>query len=75
MITGLGIKVHTGVGVEASSRPRRTDASKSDDDDSVRVSLNDGTAIDAGVVFFAAGVRPRDELAREIGLRWPNAAA
>ena len=29
------------------------------------MTLSDGTAIDAGVVIFAAGVRPRDELARE----------
>ena len=36
-------------------------------DDSVRVTLSDGTVIDAGVVVFAAGVRPRDELARDAG--------
>jgi nitrite reductase (NADH) large subunit len=33
-----------------------------------RVALSDGTAIDAGVVVFSAGVRPRDELARGCGL-------
>ena len=34
----------------------------------MRVTLSDGTVIDAGVVVFAAGVRPRDELARQAGL-------
>jgi nitrite reductase (NADH) large subunit len=34
----------------------------------VRVLLGDGTLIDAGVVVFAAGVRPRDDLARSAGL-------
>ncbi len=35
----------------------------------MRVSLNDDSTIDAGVVVFAAGgVRPRDELARAAGL-------
>jgi nitrite reductase (NADH) large subunit len=35
----------------------------------VRVRLTDGDVIDAGVVIFAAGIRPRDELARAAGLR------
>ena len=69
MITELGITVHTGVGTDAivpaqRNRPVR----RSDEDDSVRVTLSDGTDIDAGVVVFAAGVRPRDELARDAGL-------
>ena len=34
----------------------------------MRVTLSDGTVIDAGLVVFAAGVRPRDELARSAGL-------
>ena len=32
------------------------------------MTLSDGTAIDTGLVVFAAGVRPRDELARDAGL-------
>ncbi len=32
------------------------------------VRLSDGEVIDAGVVIFAAGIRPRDELARAAGL-------
>ena len=34
----------------------------------MRVRLSDGDIIDAGLVVFAAGVRPRDELARAAGL-------
>jgi nitrite reductase (NADH) large subunit len=68
-MTELGIAVHVGVGTEAihpaqRNRPLRRSA----EDNSVRVTLSDGTSIDAGVVVFAAGVRPRDELARTAGL-------
>jgi nitrite reductase (NADH) large subunit len=58
-IAGLGIDVHIGVGT-ASIEPAELDT--------LRVTLSDGTVIDAGVVIFAAGVRPRDELARAAGL-------
>ncbi|RAV18420.1 nitrite reductase (NAD(P)H) [Mycolicibacterium sp. GF69] len=69
MIKGLGIEVHTGVGTESIMPVQRNEPlRKSDRDDSVRLSLNDGSHIDTGVVVFAAGVRPRDELAREAGL-------
>lgn len=69
MMRGLGIEVHTAVSTESiqpaqKHKPLRRSAI----DDSLRVALNDGTAIDAGVVIFAAGVRPRDELARDAGL-------
>ncbi|RJL27243.1 nitrite reductase large subunit NirB [Bailinhaonella thermotolerans] len=53
-VEGLGLTVHTGVPL-AAVEPGR-------------VTLADGTAIDAGVVVFSAGVRPRDELARAAGL-------
>jgi nitrite reductase (NADH) large subunit len=59
MITGLGISVHLDVGTDSIERLG---------DDAVRVLLGDGTLIDAGVVIFAAGVRPRDDLARSAGL-------
>jgi nitrite reductase (NADH) large subunit len=59
MIAELGIAVHLDVG---------TDAIEQADDGTVRVALSDGTVIDAGLVVFAAGVRPRDELARSAGL-------
>ncbi|MDT5195737.1 MAG: nitrite reductase large subunit [Mycobacterium sp.] len=59
MIGGLGITVHIDVGTDSIERLG---------DDAVRVLLGDGTLIDAGVVVFAAGVRPRDDLARSAGL-------
>ncbi len=69
MITELGISVHVGVGTDTIAPAQRNrPVRRSADDDSVRVTLSDGTAIDAGVVVFAAGVRPRDELARSAGL-------
>ena len=69
MIGELGITVHTGVGT-ASIAPaqRNRPVRRSADNDSMRVMLSDGTAIDTGLVVFAAGVRPRDELARDAGL-------
>ena len=65
MIGELGITVHVGVGTQAIEPAQRNrPVRRSADHDAVRVTLSDGTAIDAGVVVFAAGVRPRDELAR-----------
>ncbi|WP_081283483.1 nitrite reductase large subunit NirB [Mycobacterium asiaticum] len=60
MIGDLGIAIHVGTGTESIAAV--------DDSDAVRVSLSDGQVIDAGVVIFAAGIRPRDELARAAGL-------
>ncbi|OBB59535.1 nitrite reductase large subunit [Mycobacterium sp. 852013-51886_SCH5428379] len=69
MVRGLGINVHTGVSTESIKPAQRNQPlRRSRANDAVRVTLNDGTSIDAGVVVFAAGVRPRDELAREAGL-------
>ncbi|MGU3498302.1 nitrite reductase large subunit NirB [Mycobacterium sp. C31M] len=69
MIRGLGIEVHTGVGTETIAPAQRNKPlRKAAADDAVRLSLNDGSSIDASVVVFAAGVRPRDELARAAGL-------
>ncbi|WP_319458082.1 MULTISPECIES: nitrite reductase large subunit NirB [unclassified Mycobacterium] len=59
MISELGIAVHVDVG---------TDAIEQVGPDALRVLLSDGTLVDAGVVIFAAGIRPRDELARKAGL-------
>lgn len=58
MVGALGIDVHVGVGTE------RIEPAPA----GVRVTLSDGQTVDAGVVVFAAGVRPRDELARAAGL-------
>ncbi|HZC51638.1 MAG TPA: nitrite reductase large subunit NirB, partial [Mycobacterium sp.] len=63
MIAELGIAVHVGTGTDSIEDIRHPDGSTS-----VRVRLSDGGVIDAGVVIFAAGVRPRDELARAAGL-------
>jgi nitrite reductase (NADH) large subunit len=60
MVTELGISVHVDVGTEAIEQ--------SDAGALLRVLLSDGTAIEAGAVIFAAGVRPRDELAKAAGL-------
>ena len=69
MIGDLGITVHTGVGTEAIQPAQRNrPVRRSAEDEAVRVTLSDGTVIDAGLVIFAAGVRPRDELARDAGL-------
>ncbi|MDI3313341.1 MAG: nitrite reductase large subunit NirB [Mycobacterium sp.] len=63
IIADLGIAVHLGVKTEVLEAVSRDDGSQS-----VRVSLSDGQVIDAGVVIFAAGIRPRDELAAAAGL-------
>ncbi|MFI6601099.1 nitrite reductase large subunit NirB [Nonomuraea sp. NPDC050536] len=54
LIETLGLSVHTGRGLD------RVEPGQ--------VVLDDGTAIEAQVVVFSAGVRPRDELARAAGL-------
>lgn len=66
MITDLGIVVHTATGVEEIERSAAPDAPGVLQ---LRV-IEDGTEaiIEAGLVVFAAGVRPRDELARAAGL-------
>ena len=59
-IEGLGLTIHTGAGVgsiEAGPEGRVTALVKPD-----------GEAIEAQVVVFSAGIRPRDELARACGL-------
>jgi nitrite reductase (NADH) large subunit len=63
MITELGIAVHVGTGTESIESVEHSDGSTS-----VRLRLSDGDTIDAGVVIFAAGIRPRDELAAAAGL-------
>ena len=67
MIRGLGIDVHVLVGTQSIERAA---------DGTLVVTLSDGTVVDAGVVVFAAGVRPRDELARSgRSARSPSVAA
>ncbi|MFC7374697.1 MULTISPECIES: nitrite reductase large subunit NirB [unclassified Brachybacterium] len=55
-----------GIGVRTGARTTRVLAG---DDGEVRgVEFKDGTAMEADVVIFTVGVRPRDELARSAGL-------
>ncbi|MEU8357464.1 nitrite reductase large subunit NirB [Nonomuraea sp. NPDC048882] len=59
-IEGLGLSVHAGAGVQevvADEEGRVTGLRKPD-----------GTLVEAQVVVFSAGIRPRDELARSSGL-------
>lgn len=63
MIGDLGIDIHVGTGTDSIESVAHSDGSES-----MWVKLSDGRVIDAGVVIFAAGIRPRDELARAAGL-------
>ncbi|MFI6638182.1 nitrite reductase large subunit NirB [Streptomyces sp. NPDC050504] len=59
-IEDLGVRVHTGAG---------TQRVETGEDGRVRaMTLSDGTELAADLVVFSAGVRPRDQLARECGL-------
>ncbi|MGQ0623609.1 MAG: nitrite reductase large subunit NirB [Sporichthyaceae bacterium] len=59
-ISSLGVHVHLGA---------RTERIVADDRRRVaRLELTDADPIDVGVLVFSAGIRPRDELARDAGL-------
>ena len=57
-IEKLGVTVHTGVATEAITGEVSVDG----------LQFKDGAKVDAQVVVFSAGIRPRDALAREAGL-------
>ncbi|MEV5374589.1 nitrite reductase large subunit NirB [Streptomyces nondiastaticus] len=59
-IEDLGVTVHTGAGA------RRIETGE--DGAARALTLSDGTRLPTDLVIFAAGVRPRDELARACGL-------
>ncbi|MEV1204883.1 nitrite reductase large subunit NirB [Microbispora rosea] len=59
-IEGLGLTIHTGAGV------RSIEAGQ--DGQVTALVKPDGEAIEAQIVVFSAGIRPRDELARACGL-------
>ncbi|MFN8077091.1 MAG: nitrite reductase large subunit NirB [Kineosporiaceae bacterium] len=64
LIEGLGVTVHTGTAtakVHEHTRGERTGHVKA-------MEFADGGRLDVDVVVFAAGIRPRDELARACGL-------
>ncbi|MEU6560759.1 nitrite reductase large subunit NirB [Nocardia nova] len=60
LVTDLGLHVHTGVGTSSIET--------AEDGAGLRVSLSDESTIDASLVVFSAGVRPRDQVARDAGL-------
>ncbi|MFF4494308.1 nitrite reductase large subunit NirB [Streptomyces sp. NPDC001546] len=59
-IETMGLSVHTGVGTQA--------VLTGEDGAVTGMSLSDGSALDTELVVFSAGVRPRDQLARDCGL-------
>ncbi|NSC21260.1 nitrite reductase large subunit [Streptomyces albus subsp. chlorinus] len=61
MVEELGVAVRTGTATERVVTDPATGAV-------CGVELSDGTRVETDVVVFAAGVRPRDELARRAGL-------
>lgn len=59
-IENMGLTVHTGVGTQEVT---------AGEDGSVNgMSLSDGSSLATDLVVFSAGVRPRDQLARDCGL-------
>ncbi|MGW0044146.1 nitrite reductase large subunit NirB [Rhodococcus sp. NPDC003348] len=58
LVESLGVAVHTGVGTAAITEGPA----------GLSVELSDGSVIDAALLVFSAGVRPRDQLARDAGL-------
>ncbi|MGC0364860.1 nitrite reductase (NADH) large subunit [Rhodococcus sp. 27YEA15] len=58
LVTELGLTVHTGVGTAGITQS----------EEGIVVELSDGSTIDAALLVFSAGVRPRDLLAREAGI-------
>ncbi|MFC8046018.1 nitrite reductase large subunit NirB [Nocardia sp. NPDC057353] len=62
LVTDLGLQVHTGVGTASIEAVGAGPA------DRLRVTLSDESVIDAGLLVFSAGVRPRDQIARDAGL-------
>ncbi|QES41488.1 nitrite reductase (NAD(P)H) [Streptomyces venezuelae] len=59
-ITGMGLTVHTGTGTQ--------EIVTGDDGAVTGMRLSDGSELATDLVVFSAGVRPRDQLARDHGL-------
>ncbi|MFI1176406.1 nitrite reductase large subunit NirB [Streptomyces melanogenes] len=57
-IENMGLSVHTGVGTQEITGERAVDG----------MLLSDGSRLETDLVVFSAGVRPRDQLARDCGL-------
>ncbi|WP_338696258.1 nitrite reductase large subunit NirB [Streptomyces sp. Q6] len=62
-ISDMGLSVHTGVGTQeiVTSDGAETGAVRG-------MKLSDGSELETDLVVFSAGVRPRDQLARDMGL-------
>lgn len=60
LVGDLGLDVHTGVGIQS--------VESAEDGRAAAVRLSDGSVVDSDLVVFSAGIRPRDELARQAGL-------
>ncbi|MFI6868791.1 nitrite reductase large subunit NirB [Nocardia sp. NPDC050406] len=63
LVTDLGLHVHTGVGT--SSIEADADAPVAE---RLKVTFSDESELRAALVVFAAGIRPRDEIAKAAGL-------
>ncbi|MDI2132499.1 nitrite reductase large subunit NirB [Yinghuangia seranimata] len=59
-IEELGVTVHTGAGTQ--------EIGVGEDGRAATMSLSNGATLDVDLVIFSAGVRPRDQLARDCGL-------
>ncbi|WP_405730407.1 nitrite reductase large subunit NirB [Streptomyces sp. NBC_01537] len=59
-IEDMGVTVHAGVGTQ--------EITAAEDGSVAAMKLSDGSVLDTDLVVFSAGVRPRDQLARECGL-------
>ncbi|WP_017580158.1 nitrite reductase large subunit NirB [Nocardiopsis valliformis] len=60
LVTDLGVSVHTGTASTA--------VQAGPDGRAARLALADGNHLDADMVVFSVGIRPRDNLARDAGL-------
>src|SRR5690606_9750768 len=63
LVTDLGLQVHTGVGTQGIERDEAASPAGR-----LKISLSDDTVIDAALLVFSAGIRPRDQIARHAGL-------
>ncbi|HZG02870.1 MAG TPA: nitrite reductase large subunit NirB [Streptomyces sp.] len=59
-VEGMGLIVHTGVGGQ--------EITAGEDGAVTSMTLSDGSVVETDMVVFSAGVRPRDQLARDCGL-------
>lgn len=63
LVTDLGLHVHTGVGTSTIEADAEASVAER-----LKITFSDETELRAALVVFAAGVRPRDEIARTAGL-------